>query len=185
MTAVLDRAKEKHFAGVRLVQAAWHGRSMSLYTKLGFIVHEPLVVMQGKPIGKRIDGCHVRAARASDLGACNELCLRIHGHHRSGELSAAIDHGIAKIVERAGRITAYTTTIGFFGHTVGETNADVKALIASANEFSGPGFLLPTRNTELFLSCLDDGLRVIQPMTLMSVGLYNEPTGAFLPAIHF
>src|SRR5262245_43193011 len=52
MGAVLDRVNEKRYAGVRLVQAAWHGRSMSLYTKLGFIVREPLVVMQGKAIGK-------------------------------------------------------------------------------------------------------------------------------------
>jgi predicted N-acetyltransferase YhbS len=185
MNAVLERTKEKHFAGVRLVQAAWHGRSMSLYTKLGFIVREPLVVMQGKPIGKRIEGCAVRAARSSDLETCNELCFRVHGHHRSGELSASIEMGRAVVVERAGRITGYSTTIGFFGHTVGETNDDLKAMIAGAAEFAGPGFLLPTRNTGLFLWCLQNGLQVIQPMTLMSIGLYNEPTGAFLPAIHF
>ena len=27
------------------------------------------------------------------------------------------------------------------------------------------------------------GLRVVQPMTLMSMGLYNEPKGAFLPSV--
>jgi hypothetical protein len=26
-------------------------------------------------------------------------------------------------------------------------------------------------------------LRVVQPMTLMSVGLYNEPRGAFMPSV--
>jgi len=59
----------------------------------------------------------------------------------------------------------------------------MKALIGAAPAFLGPGFLLPTRNAELFRWCLDHGLRVVQPMTLMSVGLYNEPAGAFLPSV--
>jgi hypothetical protein len=73
--------------------------------------------------------------------------------------------------------------IGFFGHAVAETNEDIKALIAAAPSFAGPGFLLPTRNAELFRWCLERKLRVVQPMTLMSLGLYNEPAGAFLPSI--
>jgi hypothetical protein len=71
----------------------------------------------------------------------------------------------------------------FFGHAVGETNNDLKALIGAAQEFAGPGFLLPTRNGELFRWCLSNGLRITQPMTLMSKGVYNEPAGAFLPSI--
>ena len=73
--------------------------------------------------------------------------------------------------------------IGFFGHAVGETNDDLKALIGAANGFEGPGFLLPTRNGELLRWCLETGLRVVQPMTLMTIGLYNEPAGAFLPSV--
>jgi hypothetical protein len=42
---------------------------------------------------------------------------------------------------------------------------------------------LPTRNGEVFRWCLENGLRVVQPMTLMSVGLYDEPAGAYLPSI--
>jgi hypothetical protein len=73
--------------------------------------------------------------------------------------------------------------VGFFGHAVGEGNADLQALIGAASAFAGPGLLLPTRNGELFRWCLAHGLRVIQPMTLMSLGLYNEPRGVFLPSI--
>jgi len=58
-------------------------------------------------------------------------------------------------------------------------------LIGSASEFSGPGFLLPTRNGDLMRWCLENGLRVIQPLTLMSRGVYQEPRGAFLPSILF
>jgi hypothetical protein len=73
--------------------------------------------------------------------------------------------------------------MAFFGHAVAESNADLQALIASAESFQGPGILVPTRNAELFRWCLGHGLRVIEPMTLMSLGLYNEPVGAFLPSI--
>ena len=66
--------------------------------------------------------------------------------------------------------------IGFFGHAVGENNEDLKALIGAATEFPGPGFLLPTRNSELLRWCIEKRLRIVQPMTLMSMGLYNEPT---------
>ena len=38
MQAVMSRAAERKFAGVRLVQAAYHNRSLSLYSKLGFVV---------------------------------------------------------------------------------------------------------------------------------------------------
>jgi hypothetical protein len=44
---------------------------------------------------------------------------------------------------------------------------------------------VPTRNAALFRWCLDNGLRVVEPMTLMSIGLYNEPAGAWLPSILF
>ena len=42
---------------------------------------------------------------------------------------------------------------------------------------------MPSRNSVLFRWCLANGLRVVQPMTLMSAGLYNEPAGAWLPSI--
>ena len=47
MQAVMDRARERNFPGIRLLQAAFHNRSLSLYTKLGFDVREPISVMQG------------------------------------------------------------------------------------------------------------------------------------------
>ena len=82
-----------------------------------------------------------------------------------------------------GRITGYTTDLAFFGHSVGETNNEIKALITAAPGFGGPGFLLPTRNGELLRWCLANGLRIVQPNTLMTLGLYNEPRGAYLPSI--
>jgi hypothetical protein len=82
-------------------------------------------------------------------------------------------HGKALVVERHGQIAAYASVVGFWGHAVAESNADLYALLGAADEFAGSGFLLPTRNTELFRWCLNHGLRVVEPMTLMTVGLYN------------
>ena len=183
MENVLERAAQKKFPAVRLVQAAFHNRSLSLYTKMGFKVCEPLATIQGAPLKRSWSGFPVRPASEGDLEACNELCRTVHGHDRSGELLGAIQQNAATVVERGGRITGYATAIGFFAHAVAESNDDLKALIAAANGFSGPGFLLPTRNSDVFRWCLNEGLRVTQPMTLMSCGLYNEPAGAFLPSI--
>jgi len=185
MEAVLDRARERNFAGVRLVQAAFHNRSLSLYSTLGFDVREPLAVMQGPAIKKSFDGYAVRAAQTSDLEACNRVAFSVHGHHRGGELADGIRQGSATVVERQGRITGYASSLAFFGHAVAETNPDLQAIVAAADGFGGPGILVPSRNAELFRWCLANGLRVVQPMTLMSIGLYNEPKGAFLPSVSY
>ncbi len=185
MQAVLDRSRERNVAGVRLVQAAFHNRSLSLYTSLGFDVREPLSVMQGPAIKKTFEGYTVRKAGMADLEACNQVALRVHGHHRGGELADAIAQGTATVVEHGGRITGYAGSLAFFGHALAETNADLQALLAAADGFGGPGFLMPSRNGELFRWCLAHGLRVVQPMTLMSMGLYNEPKGVFLPSVTY
>ena len=185
MQAVMTRAAERRSAGVRLLQAAYHNRSLSLYAKLGFVVREPLACMQGPAIQKTVPGYHVRPARQSDLSGCNDLCFRVHGHDRGGELSDAIQQATAVVAESDGVIKAYASSIAFFGHAVGGANQDLQALLAAATEFQGPGILVPTRNAGLFRWCLESGLRVIQPMTLMTTGLYNEPDGAYLPSILF
>ena len=185
MQAVMSRAAERKFAGIRLVQAAYHNRSLSLYAKLGFVVREPLACMQGPAIQTTPAGYQVRSAQAADLAACNDLCLQVHGHDRGGELHDAIQQGTAVVAESGGRVRAYATSLAFFGHAVGENNQDLQVLIANAKEFKGPGILVPTRNAELFRWCLERGLRVVQPNTLMTIGLYNEPAGAYLPSILF
>ena len=204
MEDVLDRCARKKAPGVRLVQAAFHNRSLSLYTKFGFHVREPLACLQSPHLGEasvlshsaaatggtpvlrqELFGYAVRPAAEADLAACNRVCRQVHGHDRGGELRDAIQQRTATVVEHNGHVTGYATVIGFFGHAVGETNEELKALIGAAPTFVGPGFLLPARNAELFRWCLANGLRVTQPMTLMSLGLYNEPSGAFLPSITY
>lgn len=185
MQAVLDRVASRQAPGVRLVQAGYHTRSLSLYSKLGFEVREHLSCFQGRAIEESIDGFNIRAATRADIAASNDLCRRVHGCDRGGSLAHAVARGTARVVERAGSITGYTTGIAFFGHAVGETNDDLRALIAAAESFGGPGFLVPSRNGGLMRWCLSKGLRVTQPMTLMTIGLYSEPQGAWLPSVMY
>jgi predicted N-acetyltransferase YhbS len=185
MQAVLDRARDQGSPGVRLVQAAFHNRSLSLYANLGFDIREPLACMQGRTTQRSVPGCTVRPARDADVDACNALSYRVHGFERGRELAEAVQHGTAVVVERGGGITGYASSLAFFGHATAEANLDLQALIASAESFTGPGILVPSRNNALFRWCLANGLRVVQPMTLMTMGLYNEPAGAWLPSISF
>lgn len=60
MNDILRRADERGFLSVRLVQAAFHNRSLSLYTKLGFNTVEPLSLMQGAPFDLKIEGHNAR-----------------------------------------------------------------------------------------------------------------------------
>jgi predicted N-acetyltransferase YhbS len=71
MRHVLERAAARRFPGIRLVQAAYHSRSLALYAKLGFAVREPLAQMQGAPLNLATPGYDVRPARPEDLEACN------------------------------------------------------------------------------------------------------------------
>jgi predicted N-acetyltransferase YhbS len=183
MQAALQRVAARQAPGVRLVQAAYHPRSLALYVTLGFEVREPLVVLQGPPLAVQIPGYAVRQATEADLAGGDALCRRVHGHDRHGELREAIADGTAAVVEHDGRLTGYATVVGYPGHAVGESHAALKALIGAAAAFVGPGFLLPMRHGKVFRWCLAHGLRVVQPMTLMSLGLYHEPQGAFLPSI--
>lgn len=184
MLDVMRRSKQIGAAGIRLVQAAYHTRSLALYAKLGFEPREPLTNFTGTPPKEMTEG-RARRATEEDLRACNELCEFVHGHNRGGELSDAIKNGVALIVERGGRITGYSTGLAWFAHSIGESNEDIMALISCVDRFGGPGILVPTRNYGLVKWCLKKGLRINQQMTLMTIGLYNEPRGAYLPSVLF
>jgi hypothetical protein len=183
MNAVMERAQEKKFAGVRLLQSAFHNRSLSLYTKLGFAVREPMSVMRAPVHKPAVPGYYVRPAKEEDVSAASAICEAVHGHSRTGELRDGIQMGTAVVVERNGRLTGYASGFGYFAHAVAETNAALKALLAARDNYSGPGIIVPTRNADVFRWCLESGYRVLHPMTLMTIGLYNEPQGAYRPSV--
>lgn len=183
MENVLARSRERGLGGVWLVQAGYNNQSLCLYTKLGFRTREPLSLVAGSPPRVRLSGYNVRSASKEDIDACNWLCRTVHGHDRAGELEDAVRDKTAIIVERLGRVTGYATSIGFFSYAVSETNEDIMALIGAAESITGPGILVPTRNHALFTWCLKNGLQLNQQMTLMSIGMYCEPAGVYMPSV--
>jgi GNAT superfamily N-acetyltransferase len=185
MTAVLDRAVERRTPGVRLIQIAYHNRSLSLYAKLGFDIRGSFAAMYGEPLGITMPGYAVRTATSDDEATCNALCIRVHGHDRAGEVREAIADGKANVVERLGRITGYTTGITYFTHSVAETTDDLEALIGAAADFGTPGYLVPLANTQLFRWSLAHDLRVFFVVNMMTLGIYQEPAGAFMPSVGY
>ena len=181
MEAAVERSRGA--AGIRLVQTAYHYRSLALYAKLGFVVREPLSVVAGRAAGATVVGASVRPARLDDVEACDALCARVHGHARGGELRDAIAAGTAMVVSRGGPLSGYATGVGYGWHAVGETNEDLCALLSSAERLMGLGVLVPSRNASLLRWCLEHGLRIVQQSTLMTTGLYSEPAGVWLPSI--
>jgi predicted N-acetyltransferase YhbS len=189
MNTVLGEARKRQYERVRLVQSPSHVRSFVLYTKCGFSLREPLFLMQGNPIRSSSfsRSTHdVRAAHASDLPACNQLCTSVHGFSREMELRQAIEQGVATLsIDNQGNITGYAAGIGFFSHAVAKTNEDLKALVSSSPAIIGHGLFVPARNADLVRWLLEAGFRISWPANLMTIGQYNEPSAPYLPSIAY
>jgi Acetyltransferase (GNAT) family len=189
MDATLAQARKHQYDRVRLVQSPSHIRSFVLYTKSGFVLREPLFLMQGQPLkGQNIDtnDTNVRLVRdENDISMCNELCKSSYGFSRTMELCQAKDQGVATIIERDGVITGYAAGIGILGHAVAKSNEDLKTLIANASTILGSGFFVPGRNHELIKWSLESGFQIGWPANLMTIGHYQEPLIPFLPSLAY
>jgi predicted N-acetyltransferase YhbS len=187
MEAVVERGRDA--AGIRLVQDAFNMGSMSLYASVGFEVREPLVLMTGKPSGTPPRDVEVRAMTATDLDACAELCRLVHGFDRTGELTDALGFSGPVVALRGGRVVAYLSSPWFalLNHGVAATDDDMEAVLLGAGALrpAPVGALVPGRRARLFRWCLRHGLRSVKPMTLMTLGPYQEPRGGFVPSIEY
>lgn len=186
MQAAIERGQRSH--AVRLVQDAFNSTSMALYASLGFDVREPLALLTGTPAPVETSAS-VRPLEAEGVDACAELCRRIHGIDRSAELAAAVGRIRPYVLERDGRICAYASSLAFWpgAHGVADSDENLCALIAGAAQHSeqAVNFLLPTRLASVFRWALGAGLRIVKPMTLMSLGPYREPAGSFFPSVGY
>ena len=185
MQAVLERGKKA--PGIRLLQDAFHMRSLALYESLGFDVKESVAVVAGRPRSEPVSDVEVRPLQEEDLGACEELCARVHGYERTNEVRDAIQAFAPFVALRDGRIVAYATAVSFWpmNHGVAETGDDMKALLlgAAAAVEEPLAFLVPLRSELLFRWCLEEGLRLVKPMNLMALGDYREPKGTWFPSV--
>ncbi|HVG61144.1 MAG TPA: GNAT family N-acetyltransferase [Hyalangium sp.] len=187
MEAVIERGHGG--AGIRLTQDAFNASSMSLYASLGFEVKEPLVLMEGTCRGELPSGMEVRPMQQADVSACTELCARVYGAGRIHDLQSMPPMIIPIVALREGRIVAYATGLNFWplNHAVAEHAEDMQALLLGARTVGVEllTFLLPIRQAGLFRWCLNHGLRVRKPMTLMALGEYREPRGCYLPSVGY
>lgn len=185
MQAVIDRGRDA--IGIRLLQAAFNTRSMSLYTSLGFDVKEPIAMMTGKPKGDVSPKTEVRPMTSDDLSECNDLCGRVHGVSRRGDIELALAHFTPFVAVRAGHIVAYATTVSAWAlnHGVAETEQDMFDLLIGASKQLDKevSFLLPTRQANFHRWALAAGLRMSMPMTLMTMGEYKEPTSCYFTSV--
>jgi predicted N-acetyltransferase YhbS len=185
MQGVIERAREA--AGVRLVQDAFNTRSFCLYASLGFEVKEPLLLMRGTPRSEPDGNATARRMTEDDVTACARLCTAVHGHARSHELGGALRLFSPVVIERDRRITGYLTapTFWLMNHGAAETEEDMRALILGAGAMSSEplSLLVPTRQAGFLQWCLNEGLRAIKPMTLMTMGRYQEPKGCYFPSV--
>jgi predicted N-acetyltransferase YhbS len=186
MQAVIERGRSA--PGIRLVQDAFNTASMSLYTSLGFDAVEPLAKVSGTCRSKPTDA-RARRMTADDLPSCGDLCRRIYGFDRNGELQDELKTFAPVVLERGGRIAAYCSAPNFWiaNHGVAEAEQDMRDLLIGASHL-GPepiSFLLPIRNASFFRWILSEGLRVNKPMTLMSMGKYQDPKGWYFPSVDY
>lgn len=185
MQNVIERGRKSK--GIRLVQDAFNTASMSLYISVGFDIKEPLVLLSGAIDGETPAGVEVRPISEADYAACDELCVKIHGFSRGAELRATAQMMPGFVVMRAGKIAGYAAAPNNWqmNHAVAETAEDMQNLLLGAANLAGQplSFLLPSRNGEMFRWCLEKGMKVVKPMSLMAMGSYQEPNGCFLPSV--
>ena len=186
MEAVVERGKGSR--GVRLVQDSFNAASLSLYARLGFDVKEPLVVIEGAPRAELPAGVEVRPIEEEDYDQCGALYRRAHGFERTNELKNTPPFLTSFVAVRDGRVVAYSSAPHFWAvnHAVAESEEDMRALLAGVGNLGGEqpvSMLLPTRQAALFRWCLERGMRVVKPMTLMAMGEYQEPRGCYLPSV--
>lgn len=187
MEAAVDRARSAR--GVRLLQDSFNTASIALYASLGFEVRDPVLLLSGRPTGGVRADTTVRPLGADDVVAAESLSRRVHGYERTTELRDALAAPPFEptVAVRDGRIVAYASTLTFFpaAHAVAETEADMAALIAGtlARTDAPASFLLPARQSELLQWALSAGLRVVKPMTYMTIGEHREPEGAWIPSV--
>ncbi len=189
MEAVMERARSSAAPGIRLVQDAFNTTSMSLYTSLGFNAREPLALMRGKVTVASANAVEARLMEEKDLDACGKLCRSIHGYERTNELRDAIKMFKPYVLLRDGKVAAYSSAPTFWplNHGVGRTGTDLEDLMTAASAASSEPLMLlvPIRRADFFRWCLANGLRVVKPMTLMAMGDYREPAGAFYPSVGY
>lgn len=185
MEALLERTRGAN--SIRLVQAGFNLKSLSLYASLGFDVKDQLIVMTGRPRRGAAKGYLVRRLDENDVADCSALHRRVLGYSRTNELRDRLAEGSPLIVLHEERVVGYLASPlrASDNHGVADSGEAMQSLLSGAAELNDAplSFLLPARHTNLFRWCLGEGLRAVRPMTLMTIGEYSDPRGIYVPSV--
>ena len=175
---------------VSSVQAAFHNRSFSLYTSLGFDIREPLSCLRGAdaPNGTFPDAL-CDPLNLYDADACNALSRRVHGFDRGVDLAQAIEQGTARVVER-GASPHRTPLLHARSPAIRTAEMNIEPTspaITSAGPFGSWNTPVPSRNSVLpALVPGDAACESFSPMILKwSTRLYNDPKRRTFPSVRF
>jgi predicted N-acetyltransferase YhbS len=190
MLDVLEQARRRGVASVRLVQEAYNRVSLALYASLGFEQREALALMEpgnSAPVASSPDPA-IRPMTPEDLPAIDELSRHIYKSSRRGDAALALGAGFPAFVrERSDHVSGYVIP-GLLGHAVGVTNDDVLSILRGLVRLLPPPFsrvFVPLSNGPLFQALLADGWRVVKVMNLMTLGPYERPAGTWLPSVGY
>jgi len=190
MRHINDWSLKNHGPMMRLMQDTFNTTSLSLYTSLGYTVQEPVVLMSVAPAAAA--DATVRPLTGGDLDAAGALCEAIYKVSRRNELAGMIAGGPQMGSVPQGRFVGGTMVAhlipGFFGYCVARTNGDFLDMVQQAARTSPPPLhkvFVPARNGELFRGALGRGFKTIKMMSLMTMGPYESPTGAWAPSVTY
>ena len=184
MEEVLERGKDA--PGIRLAQDGFHMRSLSLYASLGFDVTAACVLVSGMPQGPYAGGVEARPLTEDDVDECEQLCKAVHGFERTGALRDALQAFAPFVGVRDNRIVAYASTLTFWpmAYGVAESTEDMTGLVHSAAALlEEPLSMLVPLRSGLFRWSLEQKMRAVKPMNVMSRGEYQEPRGSWFPSV--
>ena len=207
MVAVMDHVKDAHDKPLtfRLTQVAVNSTSFCLYASLGFKACGNLLEFHGLPSqpsdhttgDSQTSSVEVRRATVDDVSACNVLFQEAHGGGmgRSNEIHDAVIHGqnvhgwhvYVLTDSKDGSITAYTTGLHVFGHTVARNEVTFKLFlemlsveVAESERGKCRLHIDPVHYPDLIRWMLAARMRVEKQHTMMTTECYVGPVAPFV-----
>lgn len=188
MLAVMNEAKQRKIAQVRLLQECINTTSLSLYTKLGFDWRDSCALMDpasATRAGHSFSG-KIREMTEADLDAVEAISKRqYHASRRNEVAMAQAMHFPAFVIESGGRVVGYYLP-GMLGHGFAETHGQLADLIVHGGKNSPEMFhrvLVPLSENDLHRELLERGCRTVKLMSYMTTGPFTAPVGAWVPCI--
>lgn len=184
MLAVMEEAKRRGIASVRLFQEAINTTSLSLYTKLGFDWREAASLIRIKAADH--DDPRIRPLTAHDLPVIDEISSRHYHTTRVKEVQDLLRLEFPGFVLTDRHMVTGYFFPGILGHGFAASDADMAALVTHAGRYAPPPFqkaLLPLSQNALHRELMERGCRSIKLLNYMTTGHYLEPKGSWMPSI--